>query len=95
MLDAFTSRAGANLGDRLVAAVAAGLAAGGEVTPVRSAGLLIAAAEPWPVTDLRVDWDDDPVGRLANLWEAWRPQADQYVQRALRPPGPDITALLA
>ena len=87
MLGAFTGRAGADLGSRLVAAREAGLAAGGEVTPVRSAGLLVAGTEPWPVTDLRVDWDDDPVGRLAVLWEAWRPQADQYVQRALRPEG--------
>ena len=85
MLAAFTGAADEELGDRLVAALRAGLAAGGEVTPVRSAGLLIADTEPWPVTDLRVDWDDDPVGRLAALWQAWRPQAALYVQRALHP----------
>jgi len=85
MLAAFTGAAGADLGDRLVAALRAGLDAGGEVTPVRSAGLLIADTEPWPVTDLRVDWDDDPVGRLAGLWQGWRPQAALYVSRALHP----------
>jgi uncharacterized Ntn-hydrolase superfamily protein len=85
MLAAFTGAADEELGDRLVAALQAGLAAGGEVTPVRSAGLLIADTEPWPVTDLRVDWDDDPVGRLAGLWRDWRPQAALYVQRALHP----------
>jgi uncharacterized Ntn-hydrolase superfamily protein len=85
MLAAFTGAADEELGDRLVAALQAGLAAGGEVTPVRSAGLLIADTEPWPVTDLRVDWDDDPVGRLAALWQAWQPQAALYVQRALNP----------
>ena len=85
MLAAFTGRAGDSLGDRLIAALQAGLAAGGEVSPVRSAGLLIASSEPWPVTDLRVDWDDDPVGLLARLWLRWQPQAEPYVRRALHP----------
>ena len=85
MLAAFADRAGDHLGDRLIAALAAGLAAGGEVSPVRSAGLVIAESVPWPVTDLRVDWHDDPVGQLAGLWRIWQPQAESYVQRALRP----------
>jgi uncharacterized Ntn-hydrolase superfamily protein len=85
MLAAFVDRADDSLGDRLVAALTSGLAAGGEVSPVRSAGILIAGSEPWPVTDLRVDWHDDPVGELAALWTLWRPQAEIYVGRALRP----------
>jgi uncharacterized Ntn-hydrolase superfamily protein len=85
MLAAFHDRAGDELGTRLIAALQAGLAAGGEVSPVRSAGLVIAQAQPWPVTDLRVDWHDDPVGQLAGLWPIWQPQAPSYVSRALRP----------
>ena len=85
MLAAFDDAAGASLGDRLLAALRAGLAAGGEVSPVRSAGMVIAGSVPWPVTDLRVDWHDDPVGQLAGLWQIWQPQAESYVQRALRP----------
>jgi uncharacterized Ntn-hydrolase superfamily protein len=85
MLAAFAARADDGLGDRLIAALQAGLAAGGEISPVRSAGLLIAESAPWPVTDLRVDWHDDPVGQLEGLWQLWRPQADAYVLRALRP----------
>jgi uncharacterized Ntn-hydrolase superfamily protein len=85
MLAAFTARAPDSLGDRLIAALQAGLAAGGEVSPVRSAGMVIAESVPWPVTDLRVDWHDDPVGQLALLWQAWQPQAETYVRRALRP----------
>ena len=85
MLAAFAGRAGDSLGDRLIAALQAGLAAGGEVSPVRSAGLVIAEAVPWPVADLRVDWHDDPVGELAGLWQRWQPQAEPYVRRALRP----------
>jgi uncharacterized Ntn-hydrolase superfamily protein len=85
MLRAFQDTAGDSLGDRLIAAVRAGLAAGGEISPVRSAGMVIAGSVPWPVTDLRVDWHDDPVGQLAALWDAWQPQAEPYVRRALRP----------
>jgi uncharacterized Ntn-hydrolase superfamily protein len=87
MLGAFDGRASDDLGARLIAALQAGLAAGGEVSPVRSAGMVIAESEPWPVTDLRVDWHDDPVGQLARLWRIWQPQAASYVSRALCPSG--------
>jgi uncharacterized Ntn-hydrolase superfamily protein len=40
---------------------------------------------PFPLTDLRVDWSDDPVGDLAKLWRLWRPQAEAYRTRALDP----------
>jgi len=85
MLAAFGDRAGQGLGERLIAALQAGLAAGGEISPVRSAGMVIAESAPWPVTDLRVDWHDDPVGQLAGLWQLWQPQVETYVRRALRP----------
>jgi uncharacterized Ntn-hydrolase superfamily protein len=85
MLARYAERAGESLGDRLIAALQAGLDAGGEISPVRSAGMVIAESVPWPVTDLRVDWHDDPVGQLAGLWRIWQPQAASYVQRALRP----------
>jgi uncharacterized Ntn-hydrolase superfamily protein len=87
MLAAFTGRADDSLGDRLIAAIQAGLAAGGEVSPVRSAGLVIAESAAWPVTDLRVDWHDDPIGQLTGLWQIWQPQAESYVSRALHPSG--------
>jgi len=45
------------------------------------------------VTDLRVDWDGDPIRRLAGLWEAWQPQVARYVQRALHPA--EVTELCA
>ena len=78
-------RRGDDLGDRLVAALMAGLAAGGEEGPVRSAGLLVVDAVPWPVADLRVDWHDEPIHELARLWLLWQPQLDAYVARALDP----------
>jgi uncharacterized Ntn-hydrolase superfamily protein len=85
MIAAFSAHPEAHLGTRLVAALRAGLDAGGEAGPVRSAGLLVADDVPWPVADLRVDWHDDPVGELAKLWELWQPQLDDYRTRALRP----------
>jgi len=81
---AFTGATG-ELEQRLVTALAAGLAAGGEAGPVRSAGLAVVADVAWRVTDLRVDWHDDPIGELARLVELWLPQRDDYVSRGLAP----------
>jgi uncharacterized Ntn-hydrolase superfamily protein len=85
MVDAFENEEGEDLGDRLISALVAGLAAGGEEGPVQSAGLLIVDAVDWPVADLRVDWHDEPIHELARLWTIWRPQLDTYVERALDP----------
>ena len=85
MVEAFLAFPDSHIGDRLLAGLAAGLEAGGEAGPVRSAGLVICDRESWPVTDLRVDWDDEPIERLAQLWALWKPQADAYVKRALDP----------
>lgn len=86
MVAAFEQAAGA-LGDRLVAALAAGLSSGGEAGPVRSAGLLVVDRESWPYAELRIDWLDEgcPIAALARAWEVYRPQADDYVTRALNP----------
>jgi uncharacterized Ntn-hydrolase superfamily protein len=85
MTAAFATSAGQHLGTRLVGAMQAAVAAGGEAGPVHSAGLLIAREVPWPVADLRVDWSEDPIGDLARLWDLWEPQLDAYVARALHP----------
>jgi uncharacterized Ntn-hydrolase superfamily protein len=85
MLDAFQDTPGA-LGDRLIAALRAAKKAGGEMGPVRSAGLKLVREVAWPVADLRVDWTEGcPVEALANLWEIYAPQLDDYVTRALNP----------
>jgi uncharacterized Ntn-hydrolase superfamily protein len=85
MVAAFADRRDTDLGGRLVAALAAGLRAGGEAGPVHSAGLIIVSDVPWPVTDLRVDWSDDPIAELTALWRLWQPQAEAYRLRALNP----------
>lgn len=87
MVASFRERPDQHLGDRLIAALQAGMAEGGEAGPVNSAGLLIAGEVAWPIADLRVDWSesDNPVGELTKLWRLWRPQIDDYVNRALDP----------
>jgi len=81
---AFQASAG-ELGQRVVDAMLAGLAAGGEAGPIRSCGMLIVDRVAWPVTDLRVDWHDEPLAELGRLWAVWRPQMDAYMKRALDP----------
>ncbi|GBO80676.1 hypothetical protein AA0242T_1378 [Acetobacter aceti NRIC 0242] len=79
------SGSGMELGQRVVQAMQAGLHSGGEAGPVRSAGMLVVDREAWPLADLRVDWEDDPIGRLATLWSVWKPQMHDYVTRCLNP----------
>ena len=75
-----------HLGDRLMAALDAGLAAGGEAGPVHSAGLKIADRLSWPLVDLRIDWSENgPIEALAQAWAVYRPQMMAYVQRAEDP----------
>ena len=85
MVGTFVGRSDSDLAGRLMAALTAGLRAGGEAGPVHSAGLIIVSDVPWPVTDLRVDWSEDPIAELSALWRLWRPQADAYRLRALDP----------
>ncbi|GAB4065519.1 DUF1028 domain-containing protein [Ancylobacter sonchi] len=75
-----------HLAGRLITGLAAGLAAGGEVEMVRSAGVIVVADLPWPVADLRVDWhEDDPIAELGRHWAVWEPRMPLYHARALRP----------
>lgn len=85
IVDGFSDATG-HLGDRLIAALRAGLDAGGEAGPVHSAGLMLADKVPWPVADLRCDWTEScPITAVATAWEVYKPQLDAYVQRALDP----------
>lgn len=84
MVAAFEGSKG-HLGERLMLALEAGLAAGGEAGPVHSAGLKIADRLDWPLVDLRIDWAEDPIGMLRAAWEVFAPQMAAYVQRAEDP----------
>lgn len=85
MLRAFESTSG-SLAERLMAALLAGQAAGGEEGPVHSAGLLVYAGKQWPVVDLRMDWvEHDPVHALHEAWKVYAPQVQAYITRAEDP----------
>jgi uncharacterized Ntn-hydrolase superfamily protein len=71
--------------ERLMAALEAGLAAGGEAGPVHSAGIKVVDKLSWPIVDLRVDWSDAPISDLRDAWQVYKPQAAAYVQRAVNP----------
>lgn len=78
--------ASGHIGDRLIAAIRAGRDAGGEAGPVHSAGMLIVDQVSWPVAELRCDWTGDcPIEDIARAWEVYKPQLEDYVQRAIDP----------
>ena len=84
MVNAFAESAG-SLAERLMVALKAGLAQGGEAGPVHSAGLLVVDKIEWPVINLRVDWSDTPIEDLYQLWKVYEPQVEDYIVRALNP----------
>ena len=84
MVEAFTSSEG-DFGSRLLGALEAGIAAGGEAGPLHSAGLLIGGEPSWPVAELRIDWADDPLAMMRTGWAEYAPQVDDYVTRAYNP----------
>ena len=85
IVDGFQSAKG-HIGDRLIAAMRAGLTQGGEAGPIHSAGMQICDKVAWPVADLRCDWTlDCPIENIAAACEIYNPQLQAYVQRALDP----------
>lgn len=89
MVSAFERTIGEHLAVRLLAALEAGEAAGGESDVCHSAVLLVAHDDPsagWPLVNLRVDWSDSsPLAELRELWQRYEPQLDDYATRATNP----------
>ena len=93
MVDAF-EHSMAPFPERLLAALEAGEAAGGEGKPVVSAALLVAWTTPFPYVDLRVDAAPTPIPDLRRLWDTYRPLIDIYPARALNPDAQPRTSLV-
>ena len=85
MVEAFRDKPDAHLAERLVTALEAGLAAAGEESDVRSAGLYVVERHVFPIADLRVDWHDEPIAELRRLWQLYEPQMIDYFNRAIDP----------
>jgi uncharacterized Ntn-hydrolase superfamily protein len=85
MVEGFEADRSQPLPARLLAALAAGNAAGGEIKSLVSAALLVVHDQCFPYVDLRVDRAVDPIKTLEALWDDYALVADNYVQRALDP----------
>ena len=64
---AYRASAGRPLGERLIAALAAGAAAGGDKRGKQSAAVRVHGREEYPSLDLRVDDHDEPIAELKRL----------------------------
>ncbi len=67
MLRAYREAAARDLAERLVAALAAGAAAGGDSRGLGSAALLVYGVEDYPAFDVRIDASIDPLADLERL----------------------------
>ena len=66
---AFVAARGRPLGERLLAAMAAGDAAGGDKRGKQAAALLVYTTEDYPALDIRVDDHEEPVQELQRLYQ--------------------------
>ena len=85
MVSSFEENEDQPLPERLMRAIEAGDAAGGELKQLKSAALLVVHRESFPFVDLRVDLNSQPLVELRFLWELYQPTADSYVVRAVDP----------
>ncbi|MEX1255319.1 MAG: DUF1028 domain-containing protein [Dehalococcoidia bacterium] len=86
MAEAFEGSTG-HLALRLLEALEAGQAAGGDKRGRESAALLVPAppgAERWEGVDLRVDQHDDPVAELRRIFDLLRERRRQFIADAKR-----------
>lgn len=85
MVEWFEAKRAVSFIDRLLGALDVGIKAGGEWGPVHSAALLVVDKHPWPLVDLRVDYEDDPQVKLRSLWQMNQPRLDHFIKQVLAP----------
>ena len=85
MVETFEANEEQSLAERLMRAIEAGDAAGGELKQLKSAALLVVHQESFPYVDLRVDLNSQPLVELRFLWELYESSADNYIVRAVDP----------
>ena len=87
MLDGFQKSLERPLWERLLLALEAGKAAGGQPNGEVSSGLYVVDREPYAMVDLRVDLHPSPVAELRRLADAYFPLVAYY---NLRPRDPNV-----
>ena len=83
------------LWERLLAALEAGKAAGGQPNGEVSSGIYVVDREPYATVDLRVDLNPEPVRELRRLADAYFPLVDYYNLRPRDPSVPPAAEWLA
>jgi len=100
MVEAFERADAEIVEERLLRALEAGKAAGGEKGGQHSAGLIVGGSHTYPRTDLRVEWHDngpgdDAVNELRRTFERYRPLIPYYEERPTHPEMPSWRDWLA
>ena len=85
VIDAFVNSQAIDFEEQLLEAIMAGVNVGGEEGPLHSAGIRVTGPNGWALTDLRIDFDHQPVEKLWQLWQDWKPQLFDYQTRGLDP----------
>jgi uncharacterized Ntn-hydrolase superfamily protein len=88
MFETFQKGADLPLWERLLRALEAGKAAGGQPNGEISGGLYVVDREPYAVVDLRVDLNPEPVRELRRMADAYFPLIPYYY--GLRPRDPNV-----
>lgn len=88
MFATFQKTADQPLWERLLRALEAGKAAGGQPNGEISGGLYVVDREPYAAVDLRVDLHPEPVSELRRLADAYFPLVQYYY--GLRPRDPNV-----
>ena len=97
--DVFHARGDLELPERLMAALEAGEASGGDRRGRQSAAMLLTTTEDFPDLDIRVDDDTDPLPELRRLLALWRrhwPSRKTWAPSKTKPSGmTDLDAIEA
>ena len=80
MADSFARTAGTDLAERLLQALEAGQAAGGDKRGRQCAALLVVDKEEFPLWDIRVDENANPVPELRRIYEIAKTDLLPFVQ---------------
>ncbi len=80
MADSFEATAGEAFSERLVRALEAGQAAGGDKRGRQSAALKVMDTEDYPAVDIRVDDHPDPVVELRRIWGLYNQGFSEVLQ---------------
>ena len=83
MADAYQAKEGMEFCERLLQALEAGEAAGGDKRGRQSAAIYVVHQDDYPHLDLRIDHHDDPIAQLRYIFEESRKEYYQSFRRSM------------